>query len=260
MIHYIIKNKPTRLFLILGGFFIANALIAEVIGVKIFSLEQTFGFKPFNFSLLGEEGLSFSLTAGVLLWPVVFVMTDIINEYYGMRGIRFLSFLAAGLIGFAFLAFFVSIHLTSPDWWLASSQQKGVDNMQNAYRAVLGQSNWIIVGSLVAFLIGQIVDVFTFHKIKKYTGEKKIWLRATGSTFVSQFIDSYVVLVIAFYVGANWSIQTVLAIGTVNYVYKFFMAIVMTPVIYLIHHWIEGYLGKEVAAEMKKAAMGDELV
>ena len=259
MIHYIIKNKPTRLFLILGGFFIANALIAEVIGVKIFSLEQTLGFRPFSFSLLGESGLSFSLTAGVLLWPVVFVMTDVINEYYGMRGVRFLSFLAAGLISFAFLAFFISIWLTPPDWWMASSQQKGVDNMQTAYKAILGQSNWIIVGSLVAFLIGQVVDVFTFHKIKKYTGENKIWLRATGSTLVSQFIDSYVVLVIAFYFGANWSIQTVLAIGTVNYFYKFFMAIVMTPVIYLIHHFIEGYLGKEMAHKMKKAAMGDEM-
>jgi queuosine precursor transporter len=259
MIHYIIKSKPTRLFLILGGFFIANALIAEVIGVKIFSLERTFGFNPFNFSLLGESGLSFSLTAGVLLWPVVFVMTDVINEYYGMRGVRFLSFLAAGLISFAFLVFFISIRLTPPEWWIASSQQKGVENMQTAYRAILGQSNWIIVGSLVAFLIGQIVDVFTFHKIKRYTGENKVWLRATGSTLVSQFIDSYVVLVIAFYFGANWSIQTVLAIGTVNYFYKFFMAIVMTPVIYLIHYVIEGYLGDEVAHEMKKAAMGDIL-
>ncbi len=259
MIHYIIKNKPTRLFIILGGFFIANAIIAEVIGVKIFSLEKTFGFDPFNFSLLGKDGLSFSLTAGVLLWPVVFVMTDIINEYFGMRGVRFLSFLAAGLIAFAFLAFFISIRLSPPDWWVISNQQKGIDNMQNAYASVLGQSNWIIVGSLVAFLIGQIVDVFTFHRIKKMTGEKHIWLRATGSTFVSQFIDSYVVLVIAFYIGAGWDIRTVLAIGTVNYIYKFFMAIVMTPVIYIIHHWIESYLGHETAAKMKLAAMGDEM-
>lgn len=86
MIHSIIKDRPTKLFLILGGFFIANALIAEVIGVKIFSLEETIGLEPVSFSMFNRDGLSFSLTAGVLLWPVVFVMTDIINEYYGVRG------------------------------------------------------------------------------------------------------------------------------------------------------------------------------
>jgi uncharacterized PurR-regulated membrane protein YhhQ (DUF165 family) len=82
MIQSIIANKANRLFLILGGFFIANALIAEIIGVKIFSLEQTFGFAPLSIVIFGNE-LSFNLTAGVLLWPVVFIMTDLINEYYG---------------------------------------------------------------------------------------------------------------------------------------------------------------------------------
>lgn len=255
MIHLIIKDRPTKLFIILGGFFIANALIAEVIGVKIFSLEETLGFKPFSFSMFHRDGLSFSLTAGVLLWPVVFVMTDIINEYYGVRGVRFLSYLAIVLISFAFLAFFGAIHLTAPGWWHASNVDKGVPDMQKAYSAVLGQSNWIIVGSLVAFLVGQLVDVFAFHRIKKATGEGKIWLRATGSTLISQLIDSFIVLFIAFYIGGNWSWQQVLATGTVNYIYKFIIALVMTPVIYLIHAWIEKYLGHDKAAAMKKAAM-----
>ena len=92
------KNKAVTLFIILGGFFVANALVAEFIGVKIFSLERTLGIEPFQFSFFGEDNLGFNLTAGVLLWPVVFVMTDIINEYYGLKGIRFLSFLTVGLI------------------------------------------------------------------------------------------------------------------------------------------------------------------
>ena len=71
--------KPTRLLLLLSFFFITNALIAEFIGVKIFSLEAVLGLKPFNFALLGEQGLAFNLTAGVLLWPFVFVMTDLVN-------------------------------------------------------------------------------------------------------------------------------------------------------------------------------------
>ncbi|HQV55680.1 MAG TPA: queuosine precursor transporter, partial [Chitinophagaceae bacterium] len=200
MIQAIIKSKPTRLFLILGGFFIANALIAEIIGVKIFSLEKTLGISPLDIHILGND-LSFNLTAGVLLWPVVFIMTDIINEYYGMRGVRFLSWLTAGLIAFAFLVFIGAVNLVPADFFITSKQGSGVPDMSKAYDSVLGQGGFIIIGSLTAFILGQLIDVFVFHKIKKVTGEKKIWLRATGSTLISQFIDSFVVLFIAFYIG-----------------------------------------------------------
>ena len=108
MIHTIIKNKPTRLFLILSGIFITNALIAEFIGVKIFSLESTFGLQPVDIKLFGGS-YSFNLTCGVLLWPVVFVMTDIINEYYGVKGVRFLSWLTICLIAFGFLMVYGAI-------------------------------------------------------------------------------------------------------------------------------------------------------
>lgn len=266
MIHQIIKDKSTRLFIILGGFFIANALVAEIIGVKIFSLEKTLGFEPLNIHLLGNS-LSFNLTAGVLLWPVVFIMTDIINEYYGMKGVRFLSYLTAGLIAFAFLIFIFAMKLVPADFFITSKQGSGVPNMEKAYNSVLGQGGFIIVGSLTAFILGQLIDVFVFHKIKKVTGEKYIWLRSTGSTIVSQFIDSFVVLFIAFYVGTRvnstgndfvWPFSLFIAVGIVNYIYKFFVAIVLTPVIYIVHGWIEKYLGHELAAEMKNAAMKDD--
>ena len=107
------KNKALILFLILGGFFIANALIAEFIGVKIFSLEQTLGFESMSLSLFGEDNLGFNLTAGVLLWPIVFIMTDIINEYYGQKGVKFLSYLTVGLIIYAFISVvFIFLFLT----------------------------------------------------------------------------------------------------------------------------------------------------
>jgi uncharacterized PurR-regulated membrane protein YhhQ (DUF165 family) len=259
-------TKRTKLFIVLGGFFVANAIIAEFIGVKIFSLEKTFGINPADIKLFGSEGLSFNLTAGVLLWPVVFVMTDIINEYYGRRGVRMLSFLAAGLICYAFLMCFLAIHLTPADFWpqshinpdLSEPEKAAiasqVGNYNSAFRLVFGQGLWIIAGSLVAFLIGQLIDVLVFHRIKKFTGEKSIWFRATGSTLVSQLIDSYVVLTIAFYVGANWSLGLVLAIGTVNYMYKFVMAVALTPVIYLIHWIVEKYLGHDLAIQMKNEA------
>lgn len=265
MVNTIIKHKPTRLFIILGGFFIANALIAEIIGVKIFSLEKTLGIPPLNLHILGND-LSFNLTAGVLLWPVVFIMTDIINEYYGMKGVRFLSWLTAGLIAFAFIIFFGAMQLTSADFFITSKQGSGVPDMSKAYNSVLGQGSFIIVGSLAAFILSQLIDVFVFHRIKKVTGEKRIWLRATGSTLISQFIDSFVVLFIAFYIGSRvnntgndlvWPFKLFLAVGIVNYIYKFLVAILLTPVIYLIHGWIEKYLGHDLAAEMKKGAMRD---
>jgi uncharacterized integral membrane protein (TIGR00697 family) len=266
MIHTIIKSKPTRLFLILAGIFIANALIAEIIGVKIFSLEKTLGLRPLHIRLFGND-LSVNLTAGVLLWPVVFIMTDIINEYYGMKGVRFLSYLTAGLIAFAFIVFYGAMKLVPADFFITGKQGSGVPDMEKAYNSVLGQGGFIIIGSLTAFMLGQLIDVFIFHKIKKVTGEKRIWLRATGSTLISQFIDSFVVLFIAFYVGTRvnaskndfvWPFSLFIAVGVVNYIYKFVVAIVLTPVIYFVHHRIEKYLGHEQAAAMKKAAMGDD--
>lgn len=247
-------NKATRLFLILGGIFITNALVAEFIGVKIFQLEDTLGIDRASIKVLGYD-LSFQLTAGVLLWPVVFILTDIINEYYGKKGVRLLSFLTAGLVAYSFLMIYLGVGTTPADWWIGSAQNKGIDDYSLAYNAVFGQGLWIIVGSLVAFLFGQILDVFVFHKLKQATGEKMIWLRSTGSTLVSQLVDSFVVLFIAFYIGAGWPMEQVLAVCTVNYIYKVVMAIGLTPAIYLMHGIIERFLGHDLAKDMKDNAM-----
>ncbi|MCB0698979.1 MAG: queuosine precursor transporter [Chitinophagales bacterium] len=256
MVHYILKNKPTKLFVILTCFFVANALIAECIGTKLFSLELLFGLTPNPFSLLGQDGLTYTLTCGVLLWPLEFVMTDIVNEYYGPKAVRRISYIAVGLISYAFVMFYLAIEVPAEEsFWIGSQKENGIPNMQTAFSSIFGQGMWIIVGSLVAFLVSQLLDVWVFHKIKKATGEKKVWLRATGSTLVSQFIDSFIVLFIAFHIGRDWSIQRVLAIGLVNYSYKAFMALILTPVIYLAENRIDRYLGKETAEEMKKAAM-----
>jgi uncharacterized integral membrane protein (TIGR00697 family) len=263
MIANIINSKPSRLFIILGGFFVANALIAELVGTKLFSLEKTVGLDPLNLTFFGQS-FSFNLTAGVLLWPVVFIMTDIINEYYGPKGVRFLSFLTIGLIAFAFVMIMGIIALHPADFW-ARDYYKGVPDSNAAFTGIFGQSQAIIVASLIAFLLGQLLDVFVFHRIKKLTGEKAIWLRATGSTLVSQFIDSFVVLFIAFYIAPRlagqaaltppWSFAQVMAICTGNYIYKFVVAVVLTPVIYLAHGLVERYLGEADAMRLKQAAM-----
>jgi len=258
MIKNLLNDKPTKLFLIFTSFFVANALIAECIGGKLFSLEKLLGLPVHSFTLFGESGLSYTLTAGVLLWPLEFVMTDIVNEYFGPKAVRRISYIAVGLISYAFIMFWVAMSVPADSWWRGSKADAGIPDMQNAFTSIFGQGMWIILGSLTAFLVSQIVDVTVFHKIKKRTGEKHVWLRATGSTIVSQLVDSFIVLYIAFKLGNNWSWQRVLAICLVNYSYKFVVAVVLTPLIYLMEHRIERYLGHDTAKRMKMAAMGKE--
>ena len=259
MIQNIIQNKSTRLFIILGSIFITNAFIAEIIGVKIFSLEKTLGIQPIQLNLFNNP-FTFNLTAGVLLWPIVFILTDIINEYYGKKGVQFLTNITVGLLAYAFLMYTLAIKLVPADWWIGSKESTGIANMQVAFTQIFGQGIAIIAGSLVAFLLGQIIDVVVFHRIKKITGEKYIWLRSTGSTLISQFIDSFVVLFLAFYLipkytsGQAWSLKLVLSICVGNYIYKFLIAVLLTPVIYIVHYIVEQYLGSTIAEEMKTSA------
>lgn len=254
MITKIWSDKPTRLFVLITAFFVANALIAECIGGKLFSLESVFGMKPSDFTLFGEPHLSYTLTCGVLLWPLEFVVTDIVNEYYGQKAVKRISLTAVGLIIYAFVMFYVAIHAPASDFWVHSKEGQGVPNMQSGFDAIFGQGMWIIIGSLVAFMVSQLVDVFVFHKIKERTGNKMVWLRATGSTVVSQLVDSFIVLYIAFKLGNDWSWQRVLAVCLVNYSYKFVMALVLTPVIYWAEGLIDRYLGKDLAMAMKQEA------
>lgn len=258
MITHILRDKPTKLFISIAAFFVANALIAECIGGKIFSLEKVFGVDPVNLTLFGQTGLSFNLTCGVLLWPLEFVITDIVNEYYGPRAVRRISYTAVVLITYAFIMFYAAMNIPPTDFWITSKQTEGIANMQDAFGGIFGQGMWIIAGSLIAFLVSQIVDVTVFHKIKKRTGQKWVWLRATGSTLVSQLVDSFIVLFIAFKIGNGWSWKLVLAICLVNYLYKFTMAIILTPLIYFAENRIDQYLGPETARKMKLAAMGKE--
>ena len=257
----VIRHRPSRLFIILGGFFVANALVAELIGVKIFALEDTLGIPSWDFNLFGEIG-ALQFSAGVLLWPVVFLMTDLLNEYYGRKGVRLLSFLTVGLIIYAFIMIYAAIGLAPADWWVEQSAGIGVPDSQAAFRVTFGQGLFIIVGSLVAFLVAQLTDVTVFQQIRRNTGDRWLWLRATGSTLVSQLVDSFIVLYVAFKLGPQlfgglndpWPWSRIFAVASVQYVFKFISAIVMTPVIYWFHDLIDYYLGQEVAEKMKAEA------
>ena len=250
----LLDDRATRLFAALAAFFCANAVLAEFIGVKIFALEGTLGIAPLHWNLFGQGG-TLDFTAGTVVWPIVFIMTDTVNEYFGKRGVRMVSWLAAGLVAYGFLFAYIAIRLAPASWWVGAAQDQGVPDYQAAYAAVFGQGMWIMVGSLVAFLIGQLIDIHVFHQIRRRTGERHAWLRATGSTAVSQLVDSFVVLYIAFVLGPQrWPTSLFLAVGSLNYVYKMLAAIALIPLLYLARAGIHRYLGHARAAQLREQA------
>ncbi len=240
------QKKINNIFFILSGFFITNAIVAEILGTKIFEIDFF---------------LNFNLSVGVIIWPVVFIGTDIINEYFGKEGVKKLSYFTILLILYVFLIIFISTKLTPAGFWLEVNRIDNFGNQFNinyAYNLIFLQSSGIIFGSVLAFLVAQLLDVFIFQKIKKFTGEKFIWLRATGSTIISQLIDSFLVIYVAFYLLAPeekaWNISEVYTVGKDNYFFKFVVAIMITPLIYLGHYIIDQYLGKSLAKKCKNYA------
>ena len=191
---------------------------------------------------------------------MVFVTTDIINEYFGPSGVRRVSWLTAGLILYAFLVITLVTHLPPAAFWLDLNNKDAAGNSLNinlAFSAIFRQGLGIIAGSLTAFLIGQLIDASVFSWLRRRTGERYIWLRATGSTLVSQLIDSFVVLWIAFHLFGNWPLALVIQVATINYIYKVVAALVLTPVLYVAHGIIDRYLGLDAARELEAAAAAE---
>jgi len=226
------NGRKEKLFLILAGFFITNAIVAELIGGKLIQIGP------------------FALSIGIIPWPVVFLTTDIINEYFGKKGVRNLTLLTAILIGYAFLILLAGM-------WTKSASFSPVNNEQ--FNAVFGQSMWIIVGSIAAFLTSQLVDVLVFWFIRKRTGHRMIWLRATGSTLISQFIDTFIVAGIAFWLPGKISFFDYVNMASTGYVAKIIIAIMLTPLIYLGHGLVRRYLGNEVSNQTQRETANEEL-
>ncbi len=213
------KSKKELVFIILAGIFITNAVTAELIGGKLIEIG------PFVMSI------------GILPWPIVFLTTDLINEYFGKEGVKKLSYITAVLIAYSFIILFLAISIPAA---------KGISPVNDEqFQAVFGQSMWIIVGSIIAFLVSQLIDVYIFSYFKKKTGNRKIWLRATGSTVVSQLFDSFIVLGIAFWLPGKINTETFVSSALTGYTFKLGTAVLLTPLIYLGHYWIRNYLKDE---------------
>ncbi len=210
------SKRKDLVFLVLAGFFITNAIVAELIGGKVV---EFFGL--------------FKQSVGIILWPVVFILTDLINEHYGKQGVRKLTYITVGLIAYMFIVISISLRIQP----IVGSP---VD--EKSFQVVFGQGQWIIVGSIIAFLISQLVDVYVFWIFRNRTGNRHIWLRATGSTVVSQLIDTFVVQFIAFVLPRKWTMEEFAHNAAWGYLFKLLVAVCLIPLIYVGHFVINKFL------------------
>jgi len=226
------QSKRYWLFIILAGLFITNAITAELISNKLIEI-------PLTFSIGGSTFGPFTTIVGILPWPIVFLLTDLLNEFYGKKAVQRLSWITSGLIGYCFII--VGISLAIPAVEIPNSTL--ADN--RSFTLVFGQAQMVIIGSIIAFLTSQLLDAIVFEKIKNRTGNRFVWLRSTGSTVLSQLIDSYIVLYIGFVLPGALTTEQFLTLAPTNYILKLLIAISLTPLIYVGHYVIRKYLSEK---------------
>ncbi len=224
-----LNERRQWLFIALAGLFVTNAVTAELISNKLIQI-------PLEGNFFGKKVGPFVTIIGILPWPIVFLLTDLLNEFYGQKAVRRLSWITAGLIAYCFLI--VGLSMSIPAFEIKGSKLA----TNEAYNLVFGQAQAVIVGSIVAFLVSQILDAYVFDQIKQKTGNRFIWLRSTGSTLLSQLIDSYIVLYIGFVLPGAMSLSTYFEVAPTNYLLKILIAILLTPLVYLGHYLVRRYL------------------
>ena len=238
-------DRRTKLYSVLLSIFISFLLLAELTGFKLITLDLSFLYTS---TMIPNK---FIMTMGVIPFPITFLVTDILNEFYGKKIVRYTTFLGMFMIGLAYLLILIDLQIPA-------NEISPVDDA--SFEKVFANAGLVIIGSITAYLIGQLIDIQVFHHIREWTGGKHVWLRATGSTIISQLIDSFIVIFIAFgkYEQASFfgipfftvsNSSSLINISTTNFVYKLFIAILLTPAIYLMHYFIEKYLSKEERIE-----------
>lgn len=227
-------TRPQTLYLWLAMIFISSLLVADIVGVKLFRI-------PLPFPILGYDAIEH--TCGMLTFPITFLLTDLINDFYGARAARRLTYLGFGGAMYVFVVINIAQampYLDAP--WNVSPEE---------FNAIFGSAKIMYIASLCAYLVGQLSDIWIFGAFKRLTGERFIWLRATGSTVISQFIDSFIVSYLAFSLGrelfpdpANPAapVSAIPAIAVTGYTLKFALALAITPLIYLGRRLMRRYV------------------
>jgi queuosine precursor transporter len=216
--------KRAKLYLVLGCIFTTCLVVGDLIGVKLIDVPM--------------PGWTAVITVGLIPFPVTFLLTDLLNEFYGKQAARRVTFIAFGcaLLTYSFVwiagAIPISALTQSPSW--------GGTNAASFANVFLGGQR-MILASLSAYMVSQLIDIFAFHSLKKLTKGKLLWLRATGSTLASQAIDTVTVNLVAW--TGLMAFDQILNIMLSSYAVKILIAIGLTPVIYAGHALIERMLG-----------------
>jgi len=242
------SSKRESLLLAALALFVGFFVTANFLGAKLWEF-TLLGLRPQD---LGLEGETFVATAGIMAFPLTFILTDLVNEYFGMRIVRTFTWLAIGVN--LILQPIVLAAAAAP----TVSFTPGIDAeyAHGAYALAFGTTWTITVASLVAFALAQFADIGIFSWLRKKTGGKMIWLRAQGSTVVSQLLDTLIVIYLAFYVlpafagDPHMSASDAGRIALTNYVYKFTLAVVMTPLLYFVRAIVVRWLGADEAARL----------
>jgi uncharacterized integral membrane protein (TIGR00697 family) len=208
--------RQERLFFGLGAIFLTCLVVSDIIG----------GAKIIDLGSIG--GYPVVISVGMLAFPLTFVLTDLVNEFYGPKATRFLTYVGLGMLVLTFIILVAANALPAarntpypPQW----------------FDQIFGSSLRLIIASLTAYLVGQLIDIFIFGVFKRLSRGKYIWLRATGSTIISQLVDTLIVQFINF--GGKLPTEEIWELSISSYVLKFVVAVAMTPLIYLGHSLLE---------------------
>ncbi len=217
-------DKRHKLFMVLAGIFTTCLVVGDIIGGKLIET-NLFGFE-------------FTTTVGMLPFPVTFLLTDVLNEFYGKRAARFVTLIAFGMavLSFTFIYLAAAVPFAS---FTRGADWTGVN--EASFNNVFLGSLRMIIASLCAFLVSQFVDIGVFQLLKRVTSGKLLWLRATGSTAISQLIDTVTITVVAW--TGMLSAGKIATIIYSAYGLKILIALGLTPLIYLCHALVERGLG-----------------
>jgi len=204
-----------QLYIILAGIFIASLVTCNLIANKFVTVDL--GFKVFIVS------------AGILPYPLTFLVTDLISELYGQKKANLVVF--SGFVASMFVLLFL---------WLGSQFDAIPSSMVNdsTYNAVFQNAWRLIAASMIAYLFAQFIDVRIFHFWKRLTNGKHLWLRNNGSTIASQLVDTTLVICILF-IGV-WEPSQIISAIIDGWIFKMLMAFIDTPIIYGIIHLLKG--------------------
>lgn len=213
-----------NLFITLVAVFLTCLVVGDMVGGKLTSFE-----------LFGREWI---WSVGQLAFPVTFILTDILNEFYGRKVVRRITYLAFFMVGLTFCIIYAA---GAMPWAPLTLDPHWTGVTPSSFSVVFTQATKIQIASMIAFLVGNLVDISVFFFLKKLTGNRMLWLRSTGSTAISQLIDTFIISAIIWLGKVGFS--NYLTIVFTSYVIKLAAAIVVTPIIYALHDVIEKKYG-----------------